>query len=228
MKLELLGFEICPFVQRVSLMLQAKNIPHTMTYLNHKEPPEWLASLSPLGKVPLLRVMDDEGHDVAAVFESQVINEFLDETFAPALMPHDPLERARQRGFVAVADGLLGGVWNWVTAKDQAGADQARAGLCRSLSVLEQALPDNAPVFAGNDHSFGIVDCAMLPVFMRLDMLESFGIEALPCDNLPRVNAYRRALLALPLAKASVVPELAVMYRGFVKSQDGFLSKSMT
>lgn len=227
MKLELLGFKICPFVQRVSLMLHVKNIPHTVTYLNPKEPPEWLTSLSPLGKVPLLRVKDDAGHDVAVVFESQVINEFLDEAFTLAVMPQDPLERARQRGFVAVADGLLASMWSWVTAKDVASVEQARAALCQSLSVLEQALPEPVQVFAGDARGFGIVDCAMLPIFMRLELLESSGVTALPCEDLPRVHAYRRALLALPVANASVVPEFAALYLGFVKGQGGLLGEAL-
>lgn len=199
-----------------------------MTYLNPKEPPEWLVSLSPLGKVPLLRVMDDAGHDVAAVFESQVINEFLDESFAPTVMPQDALERARQRGFVAVADGLLAAMWNWVTAKESASAEQERAALCQSLTVLENALPESAQLFAGDPQCFGIVDCAMLPIFMRLELLERSGASALPCDDLPRVHAYRRALLALPVGNASVVPEFAALYLGFVKSQGGLLAESLS
>ena len=220
MKLELIGFKICPFVQRVSVLLCSKNIPHSVNYLNPKDPPAWLAELSPLGKVPLLRVMDDEGRDVAAVFESQVINEFLDESFAPALMPSTPLERARQRGFVALADGLLGNLWSWVTAKDDVDTDAARASLCQMMRVLEHALPEQAGSFA---QEFGIVDCAMLPFFMRLELLESAGVAPLPCGDLPRVIAYRRAVLALPVASASVVPEFADLYFGFVKSQGRLL-----
>lgn len=224
MKLELLGFKICPFVQRVVLLLHGKNIPHSVNYLNPKDPPAWLAELSPLGKVPLLRVQDEGGQDVAAVFESQVINEFLDESFAPALMPDSPLERARQRGFVALADGLLGNMWNWVVAKDGTAVDAARAGLCQSLLVLEKALPEQSEYFA---REFGLVDCAMLPVFMRLELLETAGVEPLPCGDLPKVTAYRRALLALPVASASVVPEFATLYLGFVKGQGGLLGETL-
>ncbi|MDD2894003.1 MAG: glutathione S-transferase family protein [Halothiobacillaceae bacterium] len=227
MKLELIGFKICPFVQRVSLLLQSKNIPHTVTYLNPKEPPDWLASLSPLGKVPLLRVSDDAGDVVAVVFESQVINEFLDESFAPAVMPPTPLERARQRGFVAVADGLFGALWTWMTSKELASVEQARAALCQSLTLLEMALPEQGEFFAADAQHLGVVDCALLPFFMRLALLESAGAEALPCETLPRVDAYRRALLAMPVASASVVPEFAALYLGFVKGQGGLLGEAL-
>ncbi|MEW5838338.1 MAG: glutathione S-transferase family protein [Pseudomonadota bacterium] len=201
-------------------MLHAKNIAHEVTYLNPKDLPSWLSQLSPLGKVPLLRVLNDEGEHEAVVFESQVINEFLDENYGLPLMPQVSLERARQRGFVAVADGILGSLWNWMVAKDTTGVDDARAAICQSLRVLNEALRDDEEFFTG---VFGIVDCAMLPFFMRLQELESAGAEPLPCADLPRVAAYRRNLLALPLAKTSVVPEFSALYLGFVKSQGGLL-----
>lgn len=225
MKLDLVGFKICPFVQRVSLMLHSKNIVHEMTYLNPKDVPAWLEELSPLGKVPLLRVMNDEGETEAALFESQVINEFLDENFGLPLMPQVPLERARQRGFVAVADGILGSLWNWVVAKDVSAADEARAALCRSLRVFDAALRDDEAYFTG---VFGIVDCAMLPFFLRLQELESAGAEPLPCADLARVASYRGNLLALPMVKDSVVPDFSALYLGFVKGQGGVLGASLT
>lgn len=225
MKLELVGFKICPFVQRVSLLLLRKNIEHRVTWLNPKEPPAWLAEVSPLGKVPLLRLFDDAGEAVGVVFESQVINEFLDESFTPALMPDTPLARARQRGFVALADGLLGQMWNWVTAKDDAAAEQARANLCQSLQVLDAALAEDAALAGGQ--RLNMVDCAMLPVFMRLHLLEQADAKALPCQALPRVAHYRNQLLAAPEAETSVVDNFSTLYLGFVKAQEGVLRRAL-
>ncbi len=118
MKLELVGFKICPFVQRVNIQIQHKAIPCTLSYLNPKELPEWLSVLSPLGKVPLLKV-------------------------------------------------------------------------------------DDGALFAGED--FGLVDCAFAPFFMRLDLLEAAGAEPLTGDDLPRVARYRKAVVAVPAVKASIL-----------------------
>jgi glutathione S-transferase len=219
MKLELVGFKICPFVQRVNILIQHKGIPCTVTYLNPKEPPEWLAALSPRGKVPLLKVDD------AVLFESQVINEYLDETHPPALLPADPLQRARERGFVALADDLFGGLWQWVTAKDADKASEAINSLRHLLNVMEVSLHAEGPYFAGE--TFGLVDCAFAPFFMRLDVLEEHGAEALVGEDLPRVAAYRKALAAVPAVKASVVPEFPQLYIGFVKGQGGALGHQL-
>ncbi|MEF3192648.1 MAG: glutathione S-transferase family protein [Halothiobacillaceae bacterium] len=219
MKLELVGFKICPFVQRVNILIQHKGIPCAVTYLNPKEPPEWLAVLSPRGKVPLLKVGD------AALFESQVINEFLDETYPPSLLPTDPLARARERGFVTIADDLFGGLWQWVTAKDADKAREAINSLRHLLNVMEVSLHAEGPYFAGE--TFGLVDCAFAPFFMRLDLLEANGAEALVGADLPRVAAYRKVLAEVPAVKASVVPEFAQLYLGFVKGQGGLLGAQL-
>ncbi|MGK0673965.1 MAG: glutathione S-transferase family protein [Halothiobacillaceae bacterium] len=219
MKLELVGFKICPFVQRVNILIQHKGIPCAVTYLNPKEPPEWLAELSPRGKVPLLKVDD------TVLFESQVINEFLDETHPPSLLPADPLARARERGFVALADDLFGGLWQWMTAKDADKAKEAIDGLRRVLGVLEGNLQGGGGYFSGE--CFGLVDCAFAPFFMRLDLLEANGAEALVGADLPRVAAYRKVLVEVPAVKASVVPEFAQLYLGFVKGQGGMLGHQL-
>ncbi len=54
--------------------------------------PDWFASVSPYGKVP---VLSHEGH---TIYESAIINEYLDERFPETpLMPTDHFERANAR-----------------------------------------------------------------------------------------------------------------------------------
>jgi len=100
---ELVSFKICPFVQRARITLLHKRVPHTVTNIELKEPPTWFPAISPLGKVPLLRV--DGG---TVLFESAVINEFIDETTTPPLHPADPLARAQNRAWIAYASELQG------------------------------------------------------------------------------------------------------------------------
>ncbi|MGB9671446.1 MAG: glutathione S-transferase family protein [Halothiobacillaceae bacterium] len=219
MKLELVGFKICPFVQRVNILIQHKGIPCTVTYLNPKEPPEWLAVLSPLGKVPLLKV-DDQ-----VIFESQVINEFLDETHAPPLMPAAPLARAKVRGWVAVVDELFAGLWQWVTASPGDALDKARERLRHLLNVLEVGAAAEPGGFGGGQ--LGLMDAALAPFFMRLDLLEAHGVPQLIGAECPRLDALRRMYADHPSIKASVVPEFAQLYLGFVKGQGGALGNQL-
>ncbi|MGC9457270.1 MAG: glutathione S-transferase family protein, partial [Halothiobacillaceae bacterium] len=84
MKLELISFKLCPFVQRSVITLLHKDQPFETTFINLMDPPDWFSEISPLGKVPLLRVDD------TVLFESAVINEFIDEVTPDRLMPEDP------------------------------------------------------------------------------------------------------------------------------------------
>src|SRR5437764_5904456 len=63
--------------------------------------PEYLR-IYPMGKIPALEV------DGEIIGESEVINEFLEETFPePALLPGDPRDRARVRGITRFHDLYL-------------------------------------------------------------------------------------------------------------------------
>ncbi len=68
----------CPYVQRVMIGLAEKGASYTLTYLDAGEKPDWFRQLSPLGKVPLLKVSRPDKPDIA-IFESMVILEFIDE-----------------------------------------------------------------------------------------------------------------------------------------------------
>ena len=49
--------------------------------------------MSPLGKVPLLKINDK------VIFESNVILEFVDEIYPPSFLPGHPLEKAECRAW---------------------------------------------------------------------------------------------------------------------------------
>ena len=90
-KLELISFKLCPFVQRAVIVLKHKNIDFDITYIDLNDQPDWFKAISPLGQVPLLKV----GGEV--LFESTVIQEYVDEVTPPSIQPADPLVKAKNR-----------------------------------------------------------------------------------------------------------------------------------
>lgn len=88
-KLTLISHPLCPYVQRVAIVLLEKNIAFERKEVDLTNPPEWFLTISPLGKTPVLLVNDEP------IFESAVICEFIDETYSPRLHPTMPLERAK-------------------------------------------------------------------------------------------------------------------------------------
>ena len=99
--IELISFNLCPFVQRSVITLLKKGVDFKITYIDLADKPDWFLKISPLGKVPVLRYGDE------VLFESAVINEFLDEITPGSLLPSLPLEKAKQRAWVEFSSGAL-------------------------------------------------------------------------------------------------------------------------
>ena len=98
-QLVLISHVLCPYVQRVAIVMMEKGIEHQRRDVDLANKPQWFLAISPLGKTP---VLDVGGH---ALFESAVICEYLEETFPnPALLPAAPEERAEVRRLVGWFD----------------------------------------------------------------------------------------------------------------------------
>ena len=79
-KYTLISFKLCPYVQRVAIALAEKGISFDLQYVDLDNKPDWFTRISPLGKVPLLKVEDEERETV--LFESSVILEYLEDSHA--------------------------------------------------------------------------------------------------------------------------------------------------
>ena len=72
------------------MALIEKGIEFDLTAIDLNDKPDWFLEISPYGKVPVLR------HNGAVIFESAVINEYLEEVFPERpLLPSDPVRRAQ-------------------------------------------------------------------------------------------------------------------------------------
>lgn len=211
MKPELISFKICPFVQRSVIVLQEKGVEYDITYINLKEPPAWFKEVSPLGKVPVLKVGD------AVVFESAVIMEYLDEVNPPSLHPADPLRKAHNRAWIEFASTLFMCQFNMVMAPQQEACDSAERELRDKLTLVNQQLV--GPFFNGEE--FSLVDAAYAPLFMRLALLEQWCPMGL-LEEMPKMQAWSEKLLARPSVQNSVVEELPQLYRGHISASGGY------
>jgi glutathione S-transferase len=98
-KIILYGNALCPFVQRVRVALAEKELGFAEIEIDPRNKPADFLALSPTGKVPLLV------YNGARLWDSAVINEYLDETFPdPPLLPRTPAQRALARIWISFAD----------------------------------------------------------------------------------------------------------------------------
>ncbi len=107
-RLTLVSHPLCPYVQRAAIALDEKAVAFERIAIDLANKPDWFEAISPLGKVPLLRVAD--GARETVLFESNVILEYLEETQPHPLHPADPLARARHRAWNEFGSALLGGI----------------------------------------------------------------------------------------------------------------------
>lgn len=110
MKPQLVSVPLCPFVQRPVITLLEKKVDFELTCIDLDDKPEWFTRLSPFGQVPTLCVGE------TVVFESAVINEYLDETNPPSLHPPDPLRKGVYRARNEFGSSLLGDQYRLLTA----------------------------------------------------------------------------------------------------------------
>ena len=212
MQLELISFKLCPFVQRAVITLNSKDVDYKVTYIDLADPPEWFSELSPLGKVPVLKV-DDE-----VLFESAVINEFLDDITGADLQPDNPLQRAKNRAWTEFASAALGNSYMMKTAPDAERYQKYFDRLSGQLQYLEKQLGDG-PWF--NGEQFSLTDTAYAPLFVQLSVSPNYP-HLIDTQRTPKLHAWAERLKALPAVKNSVVPEFNELYIEALKKADSY------
>ncbi|MGE4501073.1 MAG: glutathione S-transferase family protein [Hydrogenovibrio sp.] len=214
-KMELISFKLCPFVQRAVIVLKKKQVDFDLTFIDLSNPPEWFESLSPLGKVPVLKV----GKEV--LFESMVIQEYVDEVTPPSLHPKDPLKKAMNRAWMTFGDDLNILQFKMSHATDQAAFESFRDEINGKLARLE-SVHSGERFFNGED--FCLIDAAYAPFFMRLSLMKNLcSIDFL--DGFPKMQAWSKALLSQDCVIDSVVPELPSMYQNMIRNvENGYLA----
>ncbi len=65
--LTLVSHLLCPYVQRAAIALAEKNVPFERVVIDLADKPDWFIAISPLGKVPLLRLQRPERRRSGAV-----------------------------------------------------------------------------------------------------------------------------------------------------------------
>lgn len=217
MSLHLISFKTCPFVQRAVITLKHKNIDFDITYIDLADPPAWFLEISPLGKVPVLKV------DGEILFESAVINEYLDEITGGELQPNDPLARARNRAWIEFASNMLGTLYMMKMSKDEKSYTKYRDLLVSQLERVERRLGEG-PWFNGED--FSLADTAFAPLF-RQNSVAGGKLSVLDQVAMPKLNAWAERLLALPEVRDSVVDEFEDLYLAAMEKNGSYSLHSL-
>jgi len=204
----LCSFKTCPWVQRAAIVLRAKNIDYDITYIDRNNRPDWFLKISPHAKVPVLRIGEND-----ALFESNAIAEYLDETATPQLHPADPVARARNRAWTDYVPTFASAISTTAYSDTEEEFTKKAAKIAEVFAKLDDALAkrgNDGPYF--NGPKLSLVDAAYAPFLQRytfMDRLHPLGI----IEKFPHLKAWRDALLAAPAVKASTVPNIEAAWQ---------------
>ena len=199
--IKLYEFPLSPFSRKVKMVLSEKNIPFESVFVDlfkGEAKTEAYLKLNPFGRVPVL--VDGE----TVLFESTVINEYLEEKFSnPSMLPKDPVKRAKARMMDEAFDnyfmGPLGTIFMEKFMKPAGQANEAviqdnMMRLDAVLSVLERELE-------GKDYLAGEFSLGDIGFAVQLPRAESmFGLKL---NGYPRVQVWLKRVTARPAYQKS-------------------------
>ncbi len=168
-EIEIYSAALCPYAQRSRLTLIEKGIPFKLIEIDLQNKPKNFRDISPYGKVPVLK------HGNNRVWESTIINEYLEETFPdPPLFPKEQIRRAQARIWISFADTRLFAA-SGKLLHDRGSQPQATVlqELTEHLLFIErEAMSEEGSYWLGKELS--LVDLTYYPWFEQFNVLEHF------------------------------------------------------
>jgi glutathione S-transferase len=216
-QLTLVSHTLCPYVQRVAIVMTEKNIVYQRLDVDLANKPQWFLEISPLGKTP---VLDVGGR---ALFESAVICEYLEEAYPRALHPEDPLARAQHRSWMEFSSSILNNIAGFYSAPDNVLLNRKRDALALQFQRLESEL-SYVPYFSGD--RFSMVDAFFGPIFRYFDVFEridEFGFF----EHCPKVFDWRSRLMSRESVRSAATPDYPALLHAFLRNKKAALSRLM-
>ena len=161
-------------------------------------------------------VLEVEGK---VLFESAIINEYLDEVNPPSLHPDDPLEKAQNRAWMEFTSPLYMAFFKLMMSKTKEEGAKVILEANKQLDTLEK-IKIQSPWFNGDN--FSMVDISVAPLFVRLAFLKNhFNLDLL--DGKPNLQAWSDKLLSRDTVINSVVEGFDDILMMRIKGAGSFL-----
>lgn len=214
--MKVVSFKVCPFVQRVTALLELKEEPYAIEYIDLSNKPRWFLNVSPHGQVPIL-ILDDG----PVLFESEAIAEYIDEAREPHVSRTDLVQKAQDRAWSSLASRNYLVQCSAQRSPDEDTLVERRARLSEAFEKVEEQLGDG-PYFSG--YGVGMVDIAWLPILHRASIIKQYsGYDFI--NDFPKIKRWQKALLATGLAERSVAEDFEERFAAFYLSEASYLGR---
>lgn len=214
--MKIVSFKICPFVQRVTALLEAKDQPYDIEYIDLSNKPDWFLAASPNAQVPILITSRNE-----VLFESDAIVEYIEETVPEAMFSNDPVRKAQERAWSYLASKHYLVQCSAQRSPDKKTLVERSARLSNAFAKLESKLADTT-FFGGN--KLGMVDIAWLPLLHRASIMEEHSGYNFIAE-FPKVTSLQQNLLATGLAVKSVSADFEEKFKAFYLAEKTHLGQ---
>ncbi len=215
-------FPICPFSQRVEILLELKGKRDQVEFqaIDITQPrPDWLLQKTRGSTaLPVLDLGEDR-----IIKESLVIMRYLEEVFAdwPVLQP-DPYRRAVENMLVRMEGEFTQQGYAWIKNQDAARRADLEAAMLQQYARLNAFLLQHATSGTFLFETFGWAEAVFTPMFMRFWCLEYYEDFKLPTDGeYQRVGQWVEACIAHPAAQQVSREEVVKLYYDYAKGAAG-------
>ncbi|KAK4993948.1 hypothetical protein LTR50_000163 [Elasticomyces elasticus] len=161
--LKLYGSCFCPFVQRVWISLELKQLPYQYIEVDPYKKPKSLLDVNPRGLVPALR------HGDWGCYESTVLMEYLEDLQeGEPLLPPDAKTRAHSRLWSDhINRHIIPSFYRYLQEQDTEKQVTFAGELKDQIAKIVSDADPNGPFFLGSSMSF--VDVQMAPWVIRME-----------------------------------------------------------
>lgn len=211
---KIISFGICPFVQRSIITMNYKKVPYEVVYIDLANKPDWFLKISPMGKVPILETKN------GVIFESAVINEYIDEVSDGSLLPSDPYKRAEERAYIELSSAVIWSYFNTAIASNEESYLKSKNELENNLTSLLSKF--EGPFFRGKE--FSLVDSAAIPGLQRILLTENLYEDLkLSQENKDKFQDWIQSSNSLKEVEESVPSSFVKDYKSYLVKRGSYI-----
>lgn len=198
-KLRLYSNRMCPYAQRIRLILDAKKMQYETININLADKPDWYFRICPGGKVPALEL---ENGDI--LYESLIIADYIDEKYPQhTLYPKDPLQKAKDKLMLHKFNTIISTMYKIITPNSRRYMEDQHVSIMEGLQVFEEELAMRGTSYFGGRKP-GMLDYLIWPWCERADVLKLFGSKfVLKKERYGRLLEWRVAMREIKAVQKS-------------------------
>ena len=209
---------VCPFSQRVEILLSLKGLTDKIVFNTidiTKPRPDWLLEM--LRGTTAMPVIDVPGK--VAIKESRVILNMIEAMYPePAVARRDPHEHALESLLVEREESFTMTGYMFVMNQDPGKRDEWRNKMLKEYKALNDILEAYAPGDVFFFDRFGWAEVVFTPIFQRfwfLEYYEAFEIPASP--DYARVKRWVEACMGEPNAQQVTKERIVKLYYDYAR-----------